>query len=207
VWVANPTEQLRTINETYGTNMRRYPGDIDDPDIDEDLDDFSSLDDDSDLGDFDLLEDPELSLDEDEVEISMEMDADGNPIYYAEDSKVPDSHSQGYSAEEVIEGLEERRRQYREMLRRKKNGEFDSETEEELPDPDQPGSSDGVNISMELDEDGNEIWYANDPRVPGSTSRGLSAEEAVDGLEDRRQEYREMLKKSRSRSKRKQSKE
>jgi len=30
---------------------------------------------------------------------------------------------------------------------------------------------------------------------------GLSAEEAVDGLEDRRQEYREMLKKSRAKSK------
>lgn len=54
---------------------------------------------------------------------------------------------------------------------------------------------------MEVDESGREIWYAKDPRVPGSQSIGHSAEEAVDGLEERRKKFREMLKKSRKKGK------
>lgn len=175
---------------------------------DDDLDEFSILDDDEDdLDDFDLLGDSDSELDDDDVEISMEVDADGNEIYYAQDAKVPDSHSQGYSAEEVIEGLEQRRREYREMRRRSKSGEIEDEEPDEIPGTDLPANGDGVNISLEIDEDGNERWYATDPKVPGSASMGLSAEEAVDGLEDRRQEYREMLKKSRVKSKRKRREE
>ena len=55
----------------------------------------------------------------------------------------------------------------------------------------------GVEVSMEVDEDGNEVWYASDSRIPGSTSKGHSVEEAVEGVEDRRREYREMIRKSR----------
>ncbi len=183
--------------------MRRYLGDYDDSSFDGELDEHSTDDDGFDLEDLDLLEDPDLSIDDDEVEISMEVDADGNPIYRAEDGRLPDSRSQGYSAEEAIEGLEERRRQYREMLRRSKSQDHEDEEPEDIPPPDDAGGGDGVNISMEIDEDGNEIWYATDPRVPNSISRGFSAEEAVDGLEDRREEYREILKKSRGKTKRK----
>jgi predicted RNase H-like HicB family nuclease len=180
--------------------MRRNLGDYDE----DDLDDFSLLDDDEEeFDELDLLGDPDSELDDDDVEISMEVDADGNEIYYAQDSKVPDSHSQGYSAEEVIEGLEQRRREFREMRRRSMGARFEEDEQEELLDDNLPVNGDGVNISMEIDEDGNERWYATDPKVPGSASMGLSAEEAVDGLENRRQEYREMLKKSRAKSNRK----
>ena len=169
---------------------------------DDDLNDFSVLDDDEDdLDKLEILGDPNTELEDDDVEISMGVDADGNEIYYAQDAKVPDSHSQGYSAEEVIEGLEERRREFREMRRRSKSGGFEEEEPDEIPAADLPVSGDGVNISLEIDEDGNERWYATDPKLPGSASMGLSAEEAVDGLEDRRSEYREMLKKSRAKSK------
>ena len=66
----------------------------------DDLDDYSLRDgEDDELENLDLLEDPDLSLDEDDVEISLEIDAHGNQIYHAEDAKVPDSRSQGYSAE------------------------------------------------------------------------------------------------------------
>ena len=140
------------------------------------------------------------AADEDDVEISMEIDADGNKVFHAADAKIPDSHSQGYSAEEAIEGIEQRRREYREMRRRSKEGTFNDEEPDEIPTLDHPADGDGVNISLEIDEDGNERWYATDPKVPGSASMGLSAEEAVDGLEDRRSEFREMLKKSRAKS-------
>ena len=178
--------------------MRHNQGDYDD-----DLDDHSPLDnDEDDLDELDFMDGPDSSLDEDDVEISLEIDAAGNEIYHAEDAKVPDSHSQGYSAEEAIEGIGQRRREYREMLRRSKEGDYDDEPDE-IPSADHLADGDGVNISLEIDEDGNERWYATDPRVPGSASMGLSAEEAVDGLEDRRSEFREMLKKSRAKSKRK----
>jgi len=190
-------------NDKHGTTMRRNTGDYGGLDYDEDdVDDFSVIDDDGDdLDDLDLLGDPDSEFDDDDVEISMEVDADGNEIYYAQDAKVPNSHSQGYSAEEVIEGLEQRRREFRELRRRSRGARCEEEEPDEILDDDLPVNGDGVNISMEIDEDGNERWYATDPKVPGSASMGLSAEEAVDGLEDRRQEYREMLKKSRAKSK------
>jgi len=169
---------------------------------DDDLDDYSLRDgEDDELENLDLLEDPDLSLDEDDVEISLEIDAHGNQIYHAEDAKVPDSRSQGYSAEEAIEGIEQRRREYREMLHRSKHGDYDLEEPDDIPEPDHLANGDGVNISMEIDEEGNERWFATDPKVPGSASMGLSAEEAVDGLEDRRAQFREMLKKSRDKPK------
>jgi predicted RNase H-like HicB family nuclease len=184
--------------------MRHNLGDYEKPDYDDDPDDLSLLQDDEDeFEELELLADPDSGLEEEDVEISMEVDADGNEVYYAQDAKVPDSHSQGYSAEEVIEGLEQRRREFRDMRRRSKEPDFHEEEPDEIPGSDLPVNGDGVNISMEIDEDGNERWYATDPKVPGSASMGLSAEEAVDGLEDRRSEYREMLKKSRAKSKRK----
>ncbi len=193
-------------DEKHGTIMRHNLGDYGRPDYDDDdLDDLSIIDEEED--DLDLLGESDSGLDDDDVEISMEVDADGNEIYYAQDAKVPDSHSQGYSAEEVIEGLEQRRREFREMRRRSKSGEIEDDEPDEIPGTDLPANGDGVNISLEIDEDGNERWYATDPKVPGSASMGLSAEEAVDGLEDRRQEYREMLKKSRTKSKRKRREE
>lgn len=182
--------------------MMRYHSDYDDPE-DDDLDDYSLLDEDDELDDLDLLDETDSSLDDEDIEISMEVDADGNEVYYAQDAKVPDSHSQGYSAEEVIEGLEERRREFREMRKRSREGQVEEEEPEEIPASDLPVNGDGVHISLEIDEDGNERWYATDPKVPGSASMGFSAEEAVDGLENRRQEYREMLKKSRAKTKRK----
>ncbi len=54
-----------------------------------------------------------------------------------------------------------------------------------------------VDVSMEIDEDGNEVWSAEDSKVPGSTSKGHSVEEAMEGVEDRRREFRDMLKRSR----------
>ncbi len=81
----------------------------------------------------------------------------------------------------------------------------DPESHEEDDDEDrggvpQSGYSTGeqdVDISMEIDEDGNEVWSAEDSQVPGSTSKGHSVEEAMEGVDDRRKEYREMLKRSR----------
>jgi predicted RNase H-like HicB family nuclease len=184
--------------------MTHKIGDYNKPGYDDDYDDDPLLDDDEDeLDELDFLEEPGLSLDEDDVEISLEIDADGTEIYHAADARVPDNHSQGYSAEEAIEGIEQRRREYREMRRRSKEGDYSDEDPDEIPGPDYPADGDGVNISLEIDEDGHERWYATDPRVPGSASMGLSAEEAVDGLEDRRSEFREMLRKSRAKSKRK----
>lgn len=77
----------------------------------------------------------------------------------------------------------------------------DEETEEDDDDLLMEDSSfdtePGVEVSREIDPEGNEVWYAHDARVPGSTSIGHSLEEAVGGIEERRRLYREMLKKSR----------
>ncbi len=67
----------------------------------------------------------------------------------------------------------------------------------DAPPPEYSTGERGVEISMEVDEDGNEVWYAEDSQVPGSTSMGHSVEEAVEGVEDRRRLYRDMKRRSR----------
>ncbi len=57
-------------------------------------------------------------------------------------------------------------------------------------------TDDSTEISMEIDEDGNEVWYAEDPKIPGSSSLGNSLEEAMEGMEDRRREFRELVSRS-----------
>jgi len=138
---------------------------------------------------------------EDDVEISMEVDAEGREVWYAEDPRIPGSSSIGHSAEEAVEGVEDRRQQYREILRRSRDESTEDEELDEIPEPEHTGEHE-VRISMEVDESGREVWYAKDPHIPGSQSIGHSAEEAVDGLEDRRKKFREMLKKSRKKGKR-----
>ena len=71
------------------------------------------------------------------------------------------------------------------------------DTDEDESPPEFTTGERGVEISMEIDEQGNEVWYAEDSEVPGSTSRGHSVEEAVEGVEDRRRIYREMRRRSR----------
>ncbi len=86
----------------------------------------------------------------------------------------------------------------------------DDESEDELdeiPTLEHPTGEQDVEVSMEVDEDGNEIWRAEDSRIPGSTSQGSSMEEAMDGVEDRRREFREMLKRSRKGRKRREEAE
>ena len=76
----------------------------------------------------------------------------------------------------------------------------EEDDDEELDGIPKSGYSTGeqdVDVSMEIDEDGNEVWSAEDSQVPGSTSKGHSVEEAMEGVEDRRKEYRDMLKRSR----------
>jgi len=167
-----------------------------------DFDDYDDDDLQEEEAEEDLLEN-EFSLDEDDVEISMEVDAQGNELWYAEDPSVPGASSMGHSADEAIEGVEERRRQYRDMLKRTR----DAEDEDDLADVEPPPPGDGgVEVSMEIDEHGNEVWYAKDSRLPGSGSMGHSVEEAVEGLDDRRRQYREMLKRSRKEHKKRKSK-
>ena len=80
--------------------------------------------------------------------------------------------------------------------------ERDEEDLDEIPTPEHPTGEQNVEISMEIDEDGNEVWRAEDSQVPGSTSKGHSVEEAMEGVDDRRREFREMLRKSREERKR-----
>lgn len=77
--------------------------------------------------------------------------------------------------------------------------EDDEEETEDLSLP-EGGYSTGetsVEISMEVDEAGNEVWFAGDSRIPGSSSMGHSLEQAMEGVEERRRQYREVLRKSR----------
>lgn len=88
--------------------------------------------------------------------------------------------------------------------------QYDDELEDELdeiPISEHPTGEQEVEVSMEVDEDGNEIWRAEDSQVPGSTSQGSSMEEAMDGVEDRRREFREMLRRSREGRKRREEAE
>ena len=86
----------------------------------------------------------------------------------------------------------------------------DDESEDEvdeIPISEHPTGEQEVEVSMEVDEDGNEIWRAEDSQIPGSTSQGSSMEEAMDGVEDRRREVREMLRRSREGRKRREEAE
>ena len=86
----------------------------------------------------------------------------------------------------------------------------DDESEDELdeiPTSEHPTGGQEVDISMEVDEDGNQIWRAEDSRIPGSTSHGSSLEEAMEGVEDRRREFRKMLRRSRGGRKRREEAE
>lgn len=75
--------------------------------------------------------------------------------------------------------------------------ELDQEDELSLPEMGYSTGETNVDISMEVDEDGNEVWFAGDSRIPGSSSMGHSLEEAMEGVEERRRQYREVLRKSR----------
>ncbi len=83
----------------------------------------------------------------------------------------------------------------------------EDEADEDEPPPESTTGERGVEISMEIDEQGNEVWYANDAEVPGSTSMGHSVEEAVEGVEDRRKVYRELRRRSREERERKKREE
>jgi hypothetical protein len=84
----------------------------------------------------------------------------------------------------------------------KDDDEEDEEDLDEIPGPEYTTGEQDVEVSMEVDEDGNQVWRVEDSQIPGSTSKGHSMEEAMEGVEDRRREYREMLKKSREKRKR-----
>ena len=77
--------------------------------------------------------------------------------------------------------------------------DHDDADTDRIPPSGYPAEEPGVNISLEIDADGNEVWRAEDSRIPGSSSLGSSAEEAIEGVEDRRREYREMLRRSKVR--------
>ncbi len=83
----------------------------------------------------------------------------------------------------------------------------DEAEDDEIPTSDHQTGEQEVEVSMEVDEDGNEIWRAEDSLIPGSTSQGSSMEEAMEGVEDRRREFREMLKRSREGRKRREEAE
>ncbi len=136
---------------------------------------------------------------EHKVETSMEIDEKGNEIWYAEDSSLPGKIATGDSANEAIEGIEERKREYREVLRRARETN-DENNDDEIPSDDT--GEVGIDVSMEVDEQGNEVWFAKDSRIPGSSSIGHSVEEAIDGVEERRKQFRETLRKSREKKRR-----
>ena len=73
----------------------------------------------------------------------------------------------------------------------------DEQDEDVIPDASLSTGETNVDISMEIDDHGNEVWFAGDSRIPGSSSMGHSLEEAMEGVEERRRQYREMLRKSR----------
>ena len=75
--------------------------------------------------------------------------------------------------------------------------ELDQEDELNLPAMGYSTGETNVDISMEVDEDGNEVWFAGDSRIPGSSSQGHSLEQAMEGVEERRRQYREVLRRSR----------
>ncbi len=77
------------------------------------------------------------------------------------------------------------------------NEEDDDEDQDSVPASGLSTGEHDVDISMEIDEDGNEVWSAEDSQVPVITSNGHSVEEAMEGVDDRRRQYREMLKRSR----------
>lgn len=131
---------------------------------------------------------------EHDIETSMEIDNKGNEIWYAQDSSLPGNVATGSSANEAVEGIEERRREYREMLRHSREAGDDEDDIDTIPTGD-TGEA-GIEVSMEVDDGGNEVWFARDSRIPDSSSMGHSVEEAVDGVEDRRKQYREMLRNS-----------
>ena len=83
----------------------------------------------------------------------------------------------------------------------------EEEADEDESPPEFSTGERGVEISMEIDEQGNEVWYAEDSEVPGSTSIGHSVEEAVEGVEDRRKVYRELRRRSREERERKKREE
>ena len=74
------------------------------------------------------------------------------------------------------------------------------ENEDTIPPVKHPTGEQGVEVSMEIDERGDEVWIAQDSRIPGGASLGHSVEEAIDGVEERRRQYREMLRRSRKKS-------
>ncbi len=75
--------------------------------------------------------------------------------------------------------------------------ELDQEDELNLPQKGHSTGETNVDISMEVDEAGNEVWIAGDSRIPGSSSMGHSLEQAMEGVEERRRQYREVLRRSR----------
>ena len=77
------------------------------------------------------------------------------------------------------------------------SGDESEDELDEIPTSEHSTGEQEVEVSMEVDGDGNEIWRAEDSLIPGSTSQGSSMEEAMEGVEDRRREFREMLKRSR----------
>lgn len=87
------------------------------------------------------------------------------------------------------------------------SGDESEDELDEIPTSEHSTEEQEVDVSMEVDADGNEIWRAEDSRIPGSTSQGSSLEEAMEGVEDRRREFREMLKRSRKDRKRREEAE
>lgn len=84
--------------------------------------------------------------------------------------------------------------------------DVDEDEDFDIPTAEHATGEHDVEISMEVDEDGNEVWRAEDSQIPGSTSKGHSLEQAMEGVEDRRREYREMLKRSREERRRRRGK-